>query len=219
MSFKQELLAAVSEWRLLKHPFYQAWEHGEVSMETLRTYARQYYHHVEAFPRYLSATHSRCEDAVARQELLKNLVDEELGSDNHPELWMHFAEGLGNKRTDVKAEELRPETRRLIETFMSVSCSSYAEGLAALFMYEEQTPEIAETKMEGLKKHYNIADKKTLGYFDLHKSMDIEHSAATGELVDQIPEVDRAKAIAAAQHTAQALWGFLDGMQQLNKIN
>lgn len=216
MSFKAELLQAVSEWRLLNHPFYKAWEHGEVSMETLKTYARQYYHHVEAFPRYLSATHSGCQDCDARQELLKNLIDEELGDENHPELWMQFSEGLGNDRTAVKSETLRPETKKLIDTFLEVSTSSYAEGLAALFMYEEQTPDIAATKMDGLKKHYHIDDRKTLEYFALHKTMDIEHSAATGDLVDRIPACDRPKAIAAARKSAQALWGFLDGMQALN---
>lgn len=131
MSFKQELLAGVSAWRLLKHPFYQAWEMGEVPLDTLKTYARQYYHHVEAFPRYLSATHSRCENALARQEILKNLIDEELGAENHPELWMQFAEGLGNSRTEVKGEALRPETKLLIDTFMNVSMRSFVSGRSA----------------------------------------------------------------------------------------
>ena len=27
--------------------------------------------------------------------LLDNLIDEEKGSENHPELWMRFAEGMG----------------------------------------------------------------------------------------------------------------------------
>ncbi|MBN8549276.1 MAG: CADD family putative folate metabolism protein [Deltaproteobacteria bacterium] len=216
MSFKSELLQAVSDWRLLKHPFYQAWEHGEVSRETLKTYARQYYHHVEAFPRYLSATHSGCQDAAARQELLKNLIDEELGTQNHPELWMQFAEGLGNDRAAVKTEKLRPETTDLIDTFLEISSSSYAEGLCALFMYEEQTPEIATTKMDGLRKHYGVSDTKTLGYFDLHESMDIEHSAATGELVDRLPASQHAQAIQSTRRAAQALWRFLDGMQELN---
>jgi len=38
---------------LLKHPFYLAWTRGELSKEALTDYARQYYHHVAAFPTYL----------------------------------------------------------------------------------------------------------------------------------------------------------------------
>ena len=213
MSFSQELLSQLRETRLLNHPFYKAWEHGEVPMDTLKLYARQYYHHVEAFPRYLSATHSGCSDAAARQEILKNLMDEEFGTENHPALWMQFAEGLGNAKAQVKAETLRPETRALIDTFMAASRSSYAEGLAALYMYEEQTPEIAQTKMEGLQKHYGVQDAAAIGYFALHKEMDIEHSAATGKLVDALPESERPAALKAARRCAEALWSFLDGMQ------
>ncbi|WP_010597846.1 iron-containing redox enzyme family protein [Rickettsiella massiliensis] len=57
----------------------------------------QYYHHVEAFPRYLSATHSNCLSAAAREVLLDNLNDEEgsNGRESHPDLWLQFAKGLG----------------------------------------------------------------------------------------------------------------------------
>ena len=47
---------------LLKHPFYLAWTRGELSKEALTDYARQYYHHVAAFPTYLSAVHANCDD-------------------------------------------------------------------------------------------------------------------------------------------------------------
>ena len=36
-----------------------------------------------------------------RQLLLENLNEEEKGKENHPELWMRFAEGMGNSRNDV----------------------------------------------------------------------------------------------------------------------
>ena len=80
---------------LLKHPFYLAWTRGELSREALSDYARQYYHHVAAFPTYLSAMHAKCDNQSTRKELLNNLIDEEAGSPNHPELWLNFAEGLG----------------------------------------------------------------------------------------------------------------------------
>ena len=41
---------------IIYHPlFYKAWNKGELSKTTLQTYAQEYYHHVAAFPRYLSA--------------------------------------------------------------------------------------------------------------------------------------------------------------------
>ena len=100
---------------LLTHPFYLAWTRGELSMDALADYARQYYHHVAAFPTYLSAVHARCDDQPTRKQLLVNLIDEEAGSPNHPELWLQFAEGLGVSKEDVQSSEKWNETPNLIE--------------------------------------------------------------------------------------------------------
>ena len=40
----------------------------------------------------------------------------------------------------------------MIENFFCQARKSYAEGLASLYTYERQIPEIAETKIQGLKK-------------------------------------------------------------------
>src|SRR5438874_8807905 len=87
---------------LLKHPFYLAWTRGELSRAALADYAGQYYHHVAAFPTYLSAVHSSCDDQATRQQLLDNLTDEEAGSPNHPELWLQFASGIGVEEEAVR---------------------------------------------------------------------------------------------------------------------
>ena len=97
---------------LLKHPFYLAWTRGELSREALADYARQYYQHVAAFPTYLSAIHAKCDHQATRKEVLNNLIDEEAGSPNHPELWKQFADSLGIN--DINAEK-QPETRNLID--------------------------------------------------------------------------------------------------------
>ena len=102
-----------AELSLLKHPFYQAWTAGTLTADRLRNYAVQYYRHVAAFPRYLSGLHSRCEDLETRQLLLENLVDEERGRDNHPELWLQFAEALGLTREKVLDAPPLPAADRL----------------------------------------------------------------------------------------------------------
>ena len=68
----------VSAKHLLTHPFYLAWTRGELSKTALVDYAQQYYHHVAAFPTYLSAVHAHCDDQPTRKELLKNLVVKKL---------------------------------------------------------------------------------------------------------------------------------------------
>src|SRR5439155_20979030 len=67
----------VADRAMLKHPFYQAWTEGRLTLETLRAYARQYFHHVEAFPRAVSAVHSICPDRNGRRMLAENLAEEE----------------------------------------------------------------------------------------------------------------------------------------------
>ena len=131
--FAATLVSRLAHKHLLKHPFYQAWTAGELSQETLGTYARQYYQHVLAFPRYVSAVHANCEDQTTRQALLENLISEDRGEKNHPELWLRFAEGLGQKREDVKAEKahMLPETSMTIAAARPSRWVTAAAGASA----------------------------------------------------------------------------------------
>src|SRR5438132_14175131 len=90
--------AQIADRHLLDHPFYQRWTAGTLTKEELRDYARQYYHYALAFPTFLSAMHMKCDDLETRQFLLENLIDEERGTDNHPELWLRFCESLDLSR-------------------------------------------------------------------------------------------------------------------------
>ena len=42
MNFKQTLDSKIADHNLLDHPFYQAWSTGELPLEALRSYAREY---------------------------------------------------------------------------------------------------------------------------------------------------------------------------------
>src|SRR4051794_3992010 len=141
----------VAERAMLKHPFYQAWTEGRLSIDTLRAYARQYFHHVEAFPRAVSAVHSACPNREGRRMLAENLAEEEgieAGKQDHASLWMMFACGLGESSDGVLSQDLNPETKALIDTFRTLSRRSYASGLGALYAYESQFPGVASAKIE-----------------------------------------------------------------------
>src|SRR5688500_4980426 len=174
--FETALCEAVMEYSMLKHPFYVAWTEGKLSKAVLAEYAKQYYAHVSAFPTYVSAVHSRCEDLSIRQELLENLIEEERGDENHPELWLRFAESLGVAREEAKAAELLPATKDSVSRLQSLTRSEdYREGLAALLAYESQIPEVALTKRQGLKSFYGIADERAVSFFRVHESIDALH--------------------------------------------
>jgi pyrroloquinoline-quinone synthase len=206
----------VAERAMLKHPFYQAWTEGRLPLDTLRHYARQYFHHVDAFPRAVSAVHSVCPDRDGRRMLAENLAEEEgieAGKQDHASLWLMFACGLGESEADVRRQGLNPETMALIETFRRLSRKSYASGLGALYAYESQFPAVASAKIEGLVERYGIQDEDTLRFFRVHQSADVEHSAVCRALLDRLPEDERDEAIAAGEELAGALWNFLSGVE------
>jgi pyrroloquinoline-quinone synthase len=205
---------------LLKHPFYLAWTRGELSKEALGDYARQYYQHVAAFPTYVSAIHANCDDQSTRRELLNNLIDEEAGSPNHPELWLNFAEALGVSARDAQNADKCGETKNLIDTFRS-GCRdrSTAEGLAALYAYESQIPAICESKIDGLKKHYGFADPKHYEYFSVHIEADREHSAAEQRLLCRYVGNENFESVrASVNRVLDALWEMLSGVCRRHAI-
>jgi pyrroloquinoline-quinone synthase len=222
MTVSAAIDAKVASRAMLSHPFYQAWTEGRLSLDTLRAYARQYYHHVEAFPRAVSAVHSACPDAAGRRRLAENLAEEEgieAGKQDHASLWLLFACGLGESEDGVRGQALNAETEALIETFRSLSRRSYASGLGALYAYESQFPGVAGAKIEGLIDRYGIADEDTLRFFRVHESADIEHSAVCRSLLDALPEAERAEAVAAGEELAGALWNFLSGVEARASLN
>jgi pyrroloquinoline-quinone synthase len=207
----------VGERAMLKHPFYQAWTEGRLPLDTLRDYARQYFHHVDAFPRAVSAVHSACPDRDGRRMLAENLAEEEgldAGKQDHASLWLMFACGLGEDESAVRTQRLNPETLELIDTFRRLSRRSYASGLGALYAYESQFPGVASAKIEGLIERYGISNEVTLRFFRVHESADLEHSAVCRELLDRLPEDQREEAVAAGEELAGALWNFLSGVER-----
>lgn len=220
--FFQRLESRIAPYDLLTHSFYRAWTAGELTRDDLREYAAEYWHHVSAFPTYLSALHSRLEDTELRRAVLRNLLDEE-GIDSpdgkpHSQLWMDFATGLGADDAEVRAYKVQPEMDALIGTFhklMQQDCA--AVGLAALYAYESRVPEIAKQKAAGLCDQYG-ADAATRRYFTLHQTADVHHAevwkqAIHNELASDPAAAD--KALDAAETAAKALWSALDGVERL----
>ena len=216
--FFAALDARIARYDLLQHPFYQAWSQGELTRDELREYASEYWHHVSAFPTYLSALHARLDDAPLRRTVLENLADEEglPAGRPHSDLWMDFATGMGANSADVRDRKLQPETASLIAHFRGAMQASTASALASLYTYESRVPAIAHTKAEGLNQHYG-ADKATARYFTLHQTADVHHAqvwrdAIEAELTAHPEEADAA--LDAAEATAATLWSTLSGIER-----
>ena len=214
--FSAQLDANIAKYDLLCHPFYKAWSEGRLTRGDLREYAREYFHHVDAFPSYLDEFAARLPHGNMRHAVLANR-DEEAGNDGsrpHSELWLDFVEGMGGSRAAGTSHV--PEVKNLISAFHTVAREGAPEeALAAFYAYESQVPRVATEKARGLREMY-AADEKTCGYFTLHTTADLYHSNVwrnqLERLVEDKPAAEQ-RALAAAEKAAKALWEALDGIE------
>jgi pyrroloquinoline-quinone synthase len=222
-TFFQQLDARIATYDLLCHPFYKAWAAGELTHEDLREYARDYYHHVEAFPSYLAELGIRLEEGDLRRAVLANMSDEKGGEDlygepspAHSELWLDFAEGMGANR-NMRGHTPVPGIKGLVIFYHRVARQGTPEeALAAFYAYESQVPRVAQEKAHGLEHMYS-ADGKTRGYFILHATADVHHSRVWRQQLAKRMESNAQaaeKALESGEAAAKALWNALDGIEE-----
>src|SRR5262249_12785230 len=178
------------------------------------------YQHVAAFPTYLSALHAKCDHQPTRRHLLQNLIDEEAGDPNHPQLWRNFAASLGVDSDQLDQIESWPETANLVDTFRQICRQGdLAEGLAALYAYESQIPAVSESKIDGLVRHYQFNNPESYRYFAVHIEADKEHSAVERKLLaENVGPENEERVTAAVDRTLDALWELLSGVCRRHAI-
>lgn len=192
-----ELCARIDEarrrWDVLKHPFYERWECGELTRGELAFYAGEYRHAVMALADAASASGDEehaCEEA------------------EHVALWDEFA-GAVDAPLD---REPTPETADCAAAW---SPDERFQALAVLYAIESAQPAISRTKLAGLAAHYGIdADDPGAEYFRLHAELDIEHARAAREALADAPPARVAELAAAAERALEANWRLLDGVER-----
>jgi pyrroloquinoline-quinone synthase len=204
--------AAIAEKSLLKHPFYQDWQAGKLSKESLQLYAAQYYRHLEAFPKHLRVLAARTEGPL--QGLIQeNLAEEENPAGSHPKLWRDFAAAVGVGEDDITCCPALPGTQAVVQTFREICGDrTVAEAVAALYAYESQVPEIAATKIDGLRKFYGIDKAEAVAYFAVHEETDKAHRAAWRGWLEEHGDGNEEEILATAHEALDALWGALDAV-------
>src|SRR6266542_1084047 len=213
MDLLETIDAMIDGRHLLTHPFYRSWVAGTLPSDALQEYARQYYAFESSFPRVLSALHSRSDRADVRQALLENLLDEEHGDANHQELWLRFAEGIGVDREEVLGAPRNEATKALVQMYMDTARDApVAAGVAAVYAYERQVPAVAQAKLDGRRQRYGISDSRTLGFFETHSVLDVEHSEAERRIVADLGPRHEDEVIKATEAALDAWWGFLDAV-------
>jgi len=215
-----ELDSLIQARSILNHPFYISWQRGELSREQLGMYAAIYYPHVAAFPNYLQLAIDNSKDVSVSAELKDNLADELTHPKPHPELWLDFAEEFEQERTDVTNATPHPAATQIVRTFERLAQDQSIRGLAALYAYESQQPEVARRKADGLRQLYGVENPNALAYFNVHAAADIEHREGERQAMLRCLENGSStdERFEATEQALDAYWKLLDGICQEAEI-
>jgi pyrroloquinoline-quinone synthase len=191
MNLIERIDEARSRWNVLDHPFYASWERGELSREALSFYAGEYRHAVVALAQ---AAATGGDPAHAAEEAA------------HVGLWDGFAAEL-----DAPLDrEPTPETAACANSWRGEDSLG---ARAVLYAVESSQPEIARTKLRGLVEHYGFTPgSKGTEYFELHAERDVDHAAASAEVLNKAPAEDEERLVAAASAALEGNWKLLDGV-------
>ena len=149
---------------LLKHPFYQRWSKGELTLDELRTYAKEYFHLVERIPGIVASVRDRAEDRGLCAKIDENVREEQ----EHVELWKRFASSLGVSSEDLMLHEPSQTVQNAVQSLEALAQQSLEAGMVAMYALECELPKIAKTKKEGLCDYYGLNSEDAHVYFDEH---------------------------------------------------
>lgn len=154
--------------RLLDHPFYQAWNRGEITTEQLAQYGAAYQTFMDAVPHFWAKVVQGLDlDTSPDAEMASAIVEEEA---EHAELWEEW-------RIDLPDAHDHPRLHRLLDALADMPASELA---GAIHAYEIQQPGVAETKRRGLLTHYGWSEGNVT-FFDEH--LDEEEHLAFGRKI------------------------------------
>ena len=190
MDFKQALDSKISEYNLLDHPFYQAWRVGELPIEALKCYAREYGAFISTMPK--------------GWETLKDTETAEEETE-HIDMWADFADGLN---TEVSEAQI-PQVKSLLDTAEDLFSQSET-ALGALYAFEAQQPATAKSKLAGLKEFYQLP-KKVEPYFETHSHNEHEAEKLL-ERIGTLSSDSQELVVQACEQMSSALWDALTGI-------
>jgi len=113
--FRTALEKAIAGKSANKSPFSIAWASGKLSRAHLARWCENHYHYVGPFADYLAYIYGRTPDTMteAKDFLLANMYEEEIGGDRHTDLLIRFGEACGVSRKEVETARQLPTTRAL----------------------------------------------------------------------------------------------------------
>lgn len=185
--FRTALEQAIAGKSANKSPFSIAWATGKLSRAHLSRWAENHFHYVGPFADYLACVYNRmpAKFQEAKDFLLQNMYEEEIGGDRHTDLLIRFAEACGTTRERVMDEENMSPTTRALQSWCY--CVAMREdpivAVAGLVVgLESQVPSIYRRQTPTLREKYGFSDEE-VEFFDLHIVSDEIHGERGYQIV------------------------------------
>ena len=166
---------------LLKHQFYLMWTEGKLTLDALNGYSKEYFQLVKAVPSFVGTIMEQSPNAV-KNEIASNQKEEA----EHIKPWMKFAGAVGVSQEELERYHGLEKTRHAISN-LSTLMNSFEGGTAAMYSLELEIPKISLSKIDGLRKFYNMTSEDAIEYFRLHTEADIRHAAVWRRILEKTP--------------------------------
>jgi pyrroloquinoline-quinone synthase len=183
--FRAALEQAIEGNAVAKAPWTIMWANGELSKEHFAGWVEQHYAYVGPFAEYLASIYANCPHQDARDFLLQNMWEEELGGDRHTDLLIRFGEACGTTRERVESmKHVFPETLGLQSWCYKMAIKeNFLFATAALVVgLESQVPAIYRRQTPVLREKYGFTDEE-VEFFDLHIVSDEIHGERGYQIV------------------------------------
>ena len=169
----------IEEKSLLKHPFYQMWSDGKLTLDSLAGYSKEYFQLVKAVPSFMTPIIEKAPNSV-----ISELIDNQQEESDHIKSWIRFAGELGVSESKLIYYEGLEKTKKSVSD-LSELMNTYEGGACAMYAFEKEIPKISQTKLDGLAEFYGISNDEATEYFKLHTEADIRHAASWRTILEK----------------------------------
>jgi pyrroloquinoline-quinone synthase len=205
----QRIDSEIEKRSLLKHSFYQMWSEGRLTVDHLQGYSLEYFQLVKAVPNFVESI-AQTADQPVRSDIINNAREEA----EHVEPWVRFAGALGVSRSELANYGGAAKTNNAVAKMMALAGSTFEEAVAAMYAYEMELPKISRSKIDGLKKFYNMGSVDATNYFEIHEEADVRHAQVWREILSKVPAERQEAAFNAAVKSLKAQNMLLDSVQE-----
>lgn len=212
--FRKQLEAAVAGKHSQASPFSLAWSEGRLTRDHFAYWVGQHLHYVGHFSEWLGAMFADCPHKDARDFLLQNMWEEEMGTP-HTELLIRFGEACGWSRDRILSQKALPTTRGLRYWCETLAKSHDFVGASAALIVglESQTPGIYTRQLPPLRETYGFTEDETI-FFEIHIASDAVHGERGYQIVERYADTpeEQQRCLELVHEATEMRWMYMDGL-------